>query len=142
MMLKKCFLGDTQLYILQKLIFDHINEMTSHGGRELICHAISLHPLSMRNMQTINMWKYQYEDRYSPFKLQMCIKTIKKCTFHMPHNCWQMNYVEKICIGGIEHSLYCKKYLLNISMKCLPHGVHLPCHVTSCMIYVKHFSCK
>ena len=47
---EKMFWGDTQIYILQKLILDHINEMSSYGGRELICHAISLHPLSMRNM--------------------------------------------------------------------------------------------
>ena len=29
---------------------DYINEIPPHGGRELICHAVSLHPLSMRNM--------------------------------------------------------------------------------------------
>ena len=50
MMLKKSFWGDTEVYILQKMILDHINEMPPHGGRDLICHAIALHPLAVRNM--------------------------------------------------------------------------------------------
>ena len=139
---EKMFWGDTEVYVLQKWFLNHINEIPPHGGRELISHAISLHPLSIRNIHRKNMWKYQYEDRCSPLKLQMCIKTIKKCTFHMPHNCWQMNYVKKICIGGIEHYIYCKIYLWSISMKCFPCGIHLPCNVTLPMIYAKHFSCK
>ena len=33
------------------------NEMPPHGGRELICHAISLHPLSLRNICRQKIWK-------------------------------------------------------------------------------------
>ena len=47
---EKMFWGDTQVYILQKMIFGHINEMSSHWRREPIFHAISLYQLSMRNM--------------------------------------------------------------------------------------------
>ena len=52
MMLKKCFLGGGihKCAYCKTDFLDHINEMSSHGGRELICHAISLHPLSMRNV--------------------------------------------------------------------------------------------
>ena len=32
------------------MIFDHISKIPPHGGRELICHAISLHPISLRNI--------------------------------------------------------------------------------------------
>ena len=35
----------------------------------------------------------------APLKLQMFIKTIKKCTFHMPHNSSQMNHIEKSVWG-------------------------------------------
>ena len=84
--------------------------------------------------------KYQYEERYSPLKLQMCIETIRKCTFHMAHNCWQIEYVEKFVLGGIENYMYCKKYFWSISMKFLPCGAQLPWHVTSPTIYSKHLS--
>ena len=47
---EKCFLGIHKYKYCKKLFLDHINEISAHGERELICHAISLHPLSMRNM--------------------------------------------------------------------------------------------
>ena len=47
---EKMFLGDTEVYVLQKMILEHINEIPPPGGRELIYHAISLHPLSMKNI--------------------------------------------------------------------------------------------
>ena len=119
-------------------------------GPHLPCHITSPTPLSVRNMcrqkyVKILIWRLHIINinlNHINLKLQMCIKTIKKCTFHIPHNCWQMNYVEKICIGDIEHYMYCKNYLWSISMKCLPHGVHLPCHVTAPRIYAKHCNCK
>ena len=48
--IEKMFQGDTQVYVLQKMILEHMNEIPPPGGSELICHAISLHPLSMRNI--------------------------------------------------------------------------------------------
>ena len=47
---EKMFWGDTEVYILQKMILDHINEIPPNGGRDIICHAILLHPLSVRNI--------------------------------------------------------------------------------------------
>ena len=47
---EKMVWGDTEVYKLQKIILDHINEIPPQGGRELIWHAISLHPLLMRNI--------------------------------------------------------------------------------------------
>ena len=48
---EKMFWGDTEVSILQKKIFfDHSNEIPPHVGMELICHVLSLHPLSMRNI--------------------------------------------------------------------------------------------
>ena len=101
MMLKKCFGGHTSIHT-SKNDFWTIS-MEAH----LQCHITSP-TIYEKHAQIQNIWKYQYEDRYSPLKLQICIKTIKKCTFHMPQNCWQMNYVEKICIGDTEHYMYCK----------------------------------
>ena len=72
--------------------------MPPHGGRELLWHATSLHPLLMRN---IHRQKICENINMKTNIAISSIKTIKKCTVHMPHNCWQMNYVEKICIGAI-----------------------------------------
>ena len=52
-------LGHIEVYVLQKMILVHINEIPPHGQRDFIWHAISLHPLSMRNIceicENINM---------------------------------------------------------------------------------------
>ena len=48
---ENCFgAGYRSICTAKKQFLDHINEITPHGGRELIYHAISLHPLSMRNI--------------------------------------------------------------------------------------------
>ena len=98
---EKMFWRDTEVYVLQKIILDHIKKIPPpiREGSSFP-HAISLNPLSMRNIHRQKYVKKQYEDRYSPLKLQMCIKTIKKCTFHMLCNCSQMNYVEKATLGA------------------------------------------
>ena len=41
---EKMFWEDTEVYVLQKMILDHNNEISPHRQRELICHAMSLHP--------------------------------------------------------------------------------------------------
>ena len=109
---EKMFWGNTEVYILQKMIFEPYqwNASPLGKGAHLVYH-ITTPTIDEKHTQTEDMWKYQYEDRYNHLKLQICIKTIKKCTVHMPHNCWQMNDVEKICIGAIEHYMYCKKDL-------------------------------
>ena len=127
-MLKKCFLG-IHKYAYCKKWFWTISMKCLPMGKGSSYAMLYHSPSIYEKHADKNMWKYQYEDRYSSLKLQMCIKTIKKYTFHMPHNCWQMNYVDKICIGDIEHYMYCKKYFWNISMKCLPHG--FICHAMS-----------
>ena len=139
---EKTFGGIQEYMYCKKWFLDYINEILPMGEGSSSAMPYHFTHYVWETCTDKNMWKYQYEDRYSPLKLQMCIKTIRKCTFHMPCYSWQMNFVEKICIGGIEHNMYCKKYLWSISVKCLPLGVHLPCHVTSPVIYAKHCSFK
>ena len=72
--------------------------------------------------------KYHYEERYWPLKFEICIEMIGKCTRQMAHNCLKIDNFEKICFGGIENYMYCKKYF-SISMKCLAGGII--CHAMS-----------
>ena len=47
--------GEIQKYMYcKKMILDHINEIPPLGGRELICHAMSLHPWSMPSMSVVS----------------------------------------------------------------------------------------
>ena len=74
---KKCFWGIQKYKYCKNGFLNHINEMPPHGGRELIWHAISLHPMiDEKHTQTKNMCKDQYADRYSHLKLQICRKTM------------------------------------------------------------------
>ena len=50
MMMKKYFWRIQKYTYCRKWFLNHINEMPPHGGRELIWHAILLHPLLMRNI--------------------------------------------------------------------------------------------
>ena len=143
MILKKMFWGDREVHVLQRDYMEHVNEIHSPWGREVICHAMSLHPLSIVNIPRKKYVKrYQYKDRYRLFMLQMCVETIVTCTFYIDLNCWQIVDFEKICFGGIEKYMYPKKCFWSISMKFLPWGIHLPCHVTSPTIYSNHLSHK
>ena len=94
-MLKKCF-GGIQKYIYWKMIFEPYQWNASPTG-EGSASGMQYHYKHFwwETYTDKNIWKYQYEGGYSPLKLQIYIKTIKKCTVHMPCNCWQMNNVEK-----------------------------------------------
>ena len=48
---EKMFMGGYRgIHTVKKHFLDYITESPPHGGKELICHAISLQPLSMRNI--------------------------------------------------------------------------------------------
>ena len=86
---EKMFLGGyTSIHTAKTDFWTTSMKCLPMGEGELIWHAISLHPLSVRNMhrqkicENINM--------KTDIALSICrcvIKTVKKCTFHMPHNC-------------------------------------------------------
>ena len=143
MILKKCFGGIQKYTYCKKLFLDYINEIPPHGGRELICHAISLHPLSMKNMHRQKICKNI--NMKTDIALPSC-RCVEKQSRNVHFTCltiadkWTM--LKKFVLGVYSITCTAKKYLWSISMKCLPHGVHLPCHVTSPMICAKHFSCK
>ena len=103
---------------------EHFNEIPP-PGRGFICHAMSLHPLSMLNIarQKYVKNKYDYEDRYRPLKFQICIAMIGKCTCQMAYNCGKIDNFEKKMFWGIENYMYCKNICVSISMKCLAGGI-------------------
>ena len=85
---EKMFWGDREAHVLKKLLLEHINEIPSPGEMQLICYAIVTSPtFYCKHSQTKILKKYQYEERYKPLKLQMCIETIGKYIFHMDCNC-------------------------------------------------------
>ena len=47
---EKMFLGRYRNIHMEKIIFDHIHEIPPNKGRDIICHAILHHPLSVRNI--------------------------------------------------------------------------------------------
>ena len=140
MMLKKCFGGIQKYTYCKKWFLDHINEIPPPGGRELICHAISLHPLPMRNMhrtkQAKNMWKYQYEDRYSPSQVADAYKNNQEMYISHALQCWQMNYVENLYWGcGALHILQ-KIFVEHFNEMPSSWGSSaMPCHFT-------HYLCQ
>ena len=130
---EKMFLGRYRSIHTAKMIFGPYQWNTFQWGKghHLPCHITS-HTICKKHMHTKKMWRYEYQDRYSPLELQMCIKTIKKCTFHMPHNCSQMNHIEKICMGDIEHYIYYKKLFVEHFNE-IPSSwgsSAMPCHCT------------
>ena len=53
-----------------------------------MCYAISLHSQSIPNIPTQKYVKQdQYEQRYRPLQLQMCIDIREKCKFQVVLKC-------------------------------------------------------
>ena len=50
MMLKTYFGGKYRSIHTVKMILDHINEIPTYWTRDIICHAISMHPPSVRHI--------------------------------------------------------------------------------------------
>ena len=74
--------------------------------RGFICHAMSLHLLSIPSIPRQNICKnISNVDRYRHLYLQMCREMRGKCKFYMVLNSYKINDVEKMFLNKYRYQL-------------------------------------
>ena len=101
--------GEIQKYTYcKKWFLDNIKEMPPYGRRDLICHAIALHPLAVRNMCRQKYVKIWISRQIYPSQLADVYKNNQEVYISHASQLLTNELCWKICTQDIEHDIYYK----------------------------------